>query len=106
MRQPTQLISWSDMLKPSFRRGPAGLDQPMQVPITRLPRVAAKAAKYWGPFLPGEPSLLTTETAEPGEWRVFIMRSLTPRTTHLWQCKVRLASLHHPDLPLLAGVTH
>ena len=72
MRQPTQLISWSDMLKPSspgpsFRRGPAGLDQPMQVPITRLPRVAAKAAKYWGPFLAGEPSLLTTDTAEPGE---------------------------------------
>ena len=23
----------------------------MQVPITRLPRVAARVAKYWGPFL-------------------------------------------------------
>ena len=51
MRQPTQLIAWSDRLNPSsdgasLRRGPAGLDQPIQVPITRLPRVAAKAAKY------------------------------------------------------------
>ena len=35
----------------SWRRGEAGLDQAMQVPITRLPRVAAKVAKYWGPFL-------------------------------------------------------
>ena len=54
----------------SWRRGEAGLneseqsisridqseesiylDQPMQVPITRLPSVAARVAKYWGPFL-------------------------------------------------------
>ena len=73
MRHPTQLISWSDMLNPSsagpsFRRGPAGLDQPIQVPMMRLPRVAAKAAKYWGPFLLGELCLLTTETVEPGQF--------------------------------------
>ena len=86
MRQPTQLISWSDMLNPSLpgpslRRGPAGLDQPMQVPMMRLPSVAAKAAKYWGPFLLGDPCLLTTDTAEPGERRVFIMIFLSPGTT-------------------------
>ena len=31
----------------------------MQVPMTRLPRVAATAAKIWGPFL--GPGLLATE---------------------------------------------
>ena len=86
MRQPTQLISWSDILNPSslgpsFRRGPAGLDQPMQVPMMRLPSVAAKAAKYWGPFLLGDPCLLTTETAEPGERRI-LMKSLGPPWYH------------------------
>ena len=31
----------------------------MQVPMTRLPRVAATAAKIWGPFL--GPGMLATE---------------------------------------------
>ena len=51
IRHPTQLTCSVLRLKPSSSglscsRGEAGLDQAIHVPITRLPRVAARAAKY------------------------------------------------------------